>query len=253
MSYQEQQGGGESVVVNGTVEGVEIKPNGRYVVKVREIGSQSQYALNLNTKEQPLAQQMMNSIGQSFSFICGLSHWTNQTGAPVTSKWINGVAPLQGGMQQQAPPQQMQQPQMQQQTQMVQQAQQGFQPQPQTFSPQVPQGSPQGDQRPTDDAYIRRVSWLAALEPAVAMLAHLDEGDRSVASLVKMADFFAQTAIKRGQQGFGQQAPPPQQQQAPPPQQEQQLCAVKIERGRLRVALALFQIRRIRPARPHRL
>jgi hypothetical protein len=226
MSYQEQGGGGESVVVNGTVEGMEIKNNGRIVVKVREIGSNSQYALSLNTKEQGLAQQMGNSIGQAFSFICGLSHWTNNQGQPVTSKWINGVAPLQGGMQQ-APPQQQYQGQPQQQMQ-GQPQQWGGQPQQQQmppqqqqpqYVPQVPQSSPQGDQRPTDDAYIRRVSWLAALEPAVAALVYLPEEQRSVAALVKMADFFAQTAIKRGQQGFGQQAP---QQQAPPPQQQQQ-------------------------------
>ena len=224
MSYQEQGGGGESVVVNGTVEGMEVKNNGRYVVKVREIGSNSQYALSLNTKEQGLAQQMANSIGQAFSFICGLSHWTNNQGQPVTSKWINGVAPLQGGMQQ-APPQQQYQGQPQQQMQ-GQPQQWGGQPQQQMppqqqqqqYVPQVPQSSPQGDQRPTDDAYIRRVSWLAALEPAVAALVYLPEEQRSVAALVKMADFFAQTAIKRGQQGFGQQAP--QQQQAPPPQQQ---------------------------------
>jgi hypothetical protein len=218
MSYQEQGGGSESVVVNGTVEGMEVKPNGRYVIKVREIGSQSNYALNLNTKEQGLAQQMGQSIGQSFSFVCGLSHWTNNSGQPVTSKWINGVAPLQGGMQQQPMPQQ-QQPMQQPQQQWPQQ-QGNFQPQPQQqqFVPQVPQGSPQGEERPTDDPYIRRVSWLAAVPAAVAALDHLPEEQRTVAALVKMTDFLAQTAIKRGQQGFGQQAP---QQQAPAPQQQQ--------------------------------
>jgi len=231
MSYQEQGGGGESVVVNGTVEGMEVKPNGRYVIKVREIGSQSNYALNLNTKEQGLAQQMGNSIGQAFSFICGLSHWTNQSGQPVTSKWINGVAPLQGG----APPQQTQQqyaPPQQQGNWAPQPQQQTFQPQPQQ-QPQFqgqPQGfaqqpaaqpfTPQEDGRPTDDAYIRRVSFLAAVGPAVDALAYLPEDQRTVAALVKMTDFLAQTAIKRGQHGFGQQAPAPQQ-QAPPPQQQQ--------------------------------
>jgi hypothetical protein len=216
MSYQEQGGGGnESVVVNGTVEGVEIKPNGRYVVKVRELGSTSQYALNLNTKEQGLAQQMMNSIGQQFSFICGLSHWTNQTGAPVTSKWINGVAPLQGGMQQ---PQQMQQAQpMQAQPQMqAQQAQpQGWsgaqpqmQPQAQPMQQPMQQQAPPQQQEVTDDAFIRRVSWLAAVPAAVAALNHLPEDQRTVAALVKMTDFLARTAILRGQQGFGQDGNP---------------------------------------------
>lgn len=219
MSYQEQGGGGgESVVVNGTVEGVEIKPNGRYVVKVREIGSTSQYALNLNTKEQGLAQQMMNAIGQGFSFICGLSHWTNQSGQPVTSKWINGVAPLQGGMQQQPMQQQPQQMQPQMQPQQMQ-PQQQFVPQAQPMqqqpSPQFQQSSPQADERPTDDPYIRRVSWLAAVPAAVAALDHLPEDQRTVAALVKMTDFLAQTAIRRGQQGFGQQAPA---QQAQPQQ-----------------------------------
>ena len=115
MSYQEQGGGNESVVVNGTVEGVEVKPNGRYVVKVREAGSASQYALNLNTKDVGIAQQMMQAVGQGFSFICGLSHWVNNQNQPVTSKWINGVAPLQGGMQQQAQqPMQQAQPMQQQ-------------------------------------------------------------------------------------------------------------------------------------------
>lgn len=208
MSYQEQGGGSESVVVNGTVEGVEIKPNGRFVVKVREIGSTSQYALNLNTKEQGLANQMMSAIGQQFSFVCGLSHWTNQTGQPVTSKWINGVAPLQGGMQNQPQQQggmQYQQPQGQP------PPQQGWsqQPSPQqqpviTGGPYAgPVGQPQRQEQ-TDDAFIRRVSFLAALEPAVAMLAYLPVEQHGVPALVKMADFFARTAILRGQQGFGQ-------------------------------------------------
>ena len=209
MSYQEQGGGGnESVVVNGTVEGVEIKPNGRFVIKVREIGSTGQYALNLNTKEQALAQQMMQSIGQAFSFICGLSHWTNQSGQPVTSKWINGVAPLQQGMQAQQPqmagPGQAQPMQQQPQGQWsgAQQPMQQQVPQPQ-FQQQAPTPPPQ-PQEVTDDAFIRRVSWLAAVPAAVAALDHLPEDQRTVPALVKMTDFLAQTAILRGQQGFGQ-------------------------------------------------
>jgi len=223
MSYQEQGGGSESVVVNGTVEGVEIKPNGRFVVKVREYGSSSQYSLNLNTKDTGLAQQMMGAIGQSFSFVCGLSHWTNQSGQPVTSKWINGVAPMQGQ------PQMQQQPQQQgwsgvnpgQAQQAVATGQAQWAPQPQTPPPPPPQ-----PQEVTDDAFIRRVSFLAALEPAVAMLAYLPEDQHGVPALVKMADFFARTAIQRGQNGFAQNpAQPPQHGYAheydgPPPEQQ---------------------------------
>lgn len=229
MSYQEQGGGGESVVVNGTVEGMEVKNNGRFVIKVRELGSTSNYALSLNTKEQGLAQQMANSIGQQFSFICGLSHWTNNQGQPVTSKWINGVAPLQGGYQQPQPQQQFQpQPQQfqgQPQGFAGQQPQQPFMPQQQPqqqFQPQ-PQFSPQEDGRPTDDAYIRRVSWLAAVPAAVAALDHLPEDQRTVAALVKMTDFLARTAIIRGQQGFpGTEAPAPAPQAQPQYQQQPQ-------------------------------
>ena len=235
MSYQEQGGGSESVVVNGTVEGVEIKPNGRFVVKVREFGSTGQYALNLNTKEQGLAQQMMGAIGQSLSFVCGLSHWTNQTGQPVTSKWINGVAPMQGQPQMQQQPQQQgwqQQPPQQQAQGWQQQPQQGLQPN--TIGgmgqPALNQGSPPPPppqpQEVTDDAFIRRVSFLAALEPAVKMLAYLPEEQHGVPALIKMADFFARTAIMRGQNGFDLQ-PQAQQQTAqvdeydtPPPGDE---------------------------------
>jgi hypothetical protein len=217
MSYQEQGGGSESVVVNGTVEGVEIKPNGRFVVKVREIGSSSQYSLNLNTKDQGLANQMMNAIGQQFSFVCGLSHWTNQQNQAVTSKWINGVAPLQAGMVQQ-PQQQVQQQQFQGQPQQQFAGQQAAVP----FTPQQQAPAPQRQEQ-TDDAFIRRVSFLAALEPAVAMLAYLPAEQHGVPALVKMADFFARTAILRGQQGFGQQngtSTGYQQQQAQPQPQQ---------------------------------
>lgn len=203
MSYQEQGGGSESVVVNGTVEGVEIKPNGRFVVKVREIGSTSQYALNLNTKEQGLAQQMMGAIGQQFSFVCGLSHWTNQTGQPVTSKWINGVAPLQGQPQFQGQPQQQYAPPQPQPS----PAYNAPQPTP-TFTHPVGQQAPPQQQPQTDDAFIRRVSWLAAVGPAVDALAYLPESERTVAALVKMTDFLARTAILRGQQGFDNMAAP---------------------------------------------
>lgn len=199
MSYQEQGGGSESVVVNGSVEGIEVKPNGRYVVRVREHGSTSQYPLSLNTKEQALAQQMMNAVGQSFSFICGLSHWTNQNGQPVTSKWINGVAPIQGQPQPQPTPQ----------------------PQPQ-WSGAAPPQPPQPPQSPpgaTNDAFIRRVSWLAAVPAAVAALDHLPEEQRTVPALVKMTDFLAQTAIARGEHGFDTNGSPDLMYGDPGPQQ----------------------------------
>jgi hypothetical protein len=40
-------------------------------------------------------------IGQHTSFLCGKSHWTNNSGQPVTSLWINGVG--QGAAAPQAP------------------------------------------------------------------------------------------------------------------------------------------------------
>jgi hypothetical protein len=208
---QGQQPPAESVVVNGAVEGVEVKPNGRFVVKVRDPQSSSQYAASLNTKDQEIAQQMMNAVGQSFSFLCGLSHWVNN-GQPVTSKWINGVAAMQGGAPQNqtfAPPQFQQQPQ-----QFAGGSQGGF---PQSPSPAFPQPAAPAPSPVASGGWgpdtIRRVCWLGALGPAVEALAYLPEEQRSVASLVKMTDFLAKTAIARGEQGFAAEVP--MQQQAP--------------------------------------
>jgi hypothetical protein len=102
MSTTEQA---EQEVVVGVVIGVETKAADKWQVLVN---TGQQNPRRLWTKDSNLVQQMMGMIGQHLSFMCGVSHWTNQSGQPVRSLWLNGFG---APGQQAAPlPQQFTQP-----------------------------------------------------------------------------------------------------------------------------------------------
>jgi hypothetical protein len=86
----------ESEVVQGTVVGIIQKGVDKWQVAVQPPGSQ--YSKNLWTKDEQLVASLSSMIGTQQSFMCGVSHWTNQQGQNVRSLWINGVGP---GVQQQ--------------------------------------------------------------------------------------------------------------------------------------------------------
>lgn len=82
----------ETEVVQGTVVGIIQKGVDKWQVAVKS-DPNSQYDRKLWTKDQALINQLSTMIGSQQAFLCGISHWTNQQGAPVKSLWINGVGP----------------------------------------------------------------------------------------------------------------------------------------------------------------
>ena len=79
----------EVEIVHGTIVGITQKGADKWQVAVQQPGSQ--YAKNLWSKDAGLIGQLSLMIGQETSFMCGISNWTNQSGQPVRSLWINGV------------------------------------------------------------------------------------------------------------------------------------------------------------------
>jgi len=78
----------EVEIVTGQVLGVEAHRSGtKWQVLV---GTGQQNPRRLWTSDQSLVQTMMSLLGQTLSFNCGISNWTNQSGQPVRSLWING-------------------------------------------------------------------------------------------------------------------------------------------------------------------
>ncbi len=134
----------ESEVVQGTVVGIIQKGADKWQIAVQP--PDSQYSKNLWTKDETLVAQLSQVIGSQQSFMCGVSHWTNQSGQPVRSLWINGVGP---GVAQAAPPSQ---PSVSAQAPGPTQAQ-GWQSAPpmQTLAPQqyLPPQPPPQDERET--------------------------------------------------------------------------------------------------------
>jgi hypothetical protein len=81
----------ETEVVSGVIAGIVAKGGDKYQVAVQPPGSQ--YTKNLWTKDVNLVAGLQQMIGQHTSFLCGVSHWTNNQNQPVRSLWINGVGP----------------------------------------------------------------------------------------------------------------------------------------------------------------
>jgi hypothetical protein len=88
----------ETEVVSGVIQGIVQKGADKWQVEVN-IGQQN--PRRLWTKDAALVGQLSMMIGQQTSFLCGISHWTNQSGQAVRSLWINGVG--QGAAVPQAP------------------------------------------------------------------------------------------------------------------------------------------------------
>lgn len=78
----------ETETVSGQVVGVITKPGDKWQI---EVSTGGQYTRRLWTKDAALVNQMQGAVGQSFDFVCGVSHWQGQTG-PVRSLWVNSVA-----------------------------------------------------------------------------------------------------------------------------------------------------------------
>jgi len=203
MSYQQPQQGGqqqsETEVVSGQVASVITKGPDKWQIAVNTGG---QYTKNLWTKDAGLVNQMMGAIGQSFDFVCGVSHWTGQSG-PVRSLWINGLANY-GSSQQGQPgggseynPGYAQQPATQQPVMQQPVPQQQYQ-QPQQPMPQVPV---QREWQPaTANTSVQGMPTLAPLEKeerimrehamsvAATMLPYMEPTERNFLGMVNVSE-----------------------------------------------------------------
>lgn len=165
----------DTEVVTGTVQGIVQKAADKWQIEVN-IGQQN--PRRLWTKDAGLVSQMATMIGQHLSFMCGVSHWTNQQQQPVRSLWINGYG--QAGQVQQpvpAPPQVPVQPQ--------QSPMQPAQPMP------VPQQWPAPAQQDAPvSAAVReeRILREAASGVAVQLLKHLHPDDQNFGNLIKLSE-----------------------------------------------------------------
>ena len=183
----QQQQQAETEVVSGQVASVITKGPDKWQIAVNTGG---QYTKNLWTKDAGLVNQMMSAIGQSFDFICGVSHWQGQSG-PVRSLWINGLANY-GSTQQGQPgggsdyhPGYAQQQPVQQQP---------MQQQP------VPQQAPMQQQAPPQQAPVQGMPSLAPMEKeerimrehamsvAAQMLPHMEPTERNFLGMVTVAE-----------------------------------------------------------------
>ena len=221
MSTQQQA---ETEVVTGVVASVITKGPDKWQVAVNTGG---QYNRNLWTKDAGLVNQMMGSIGMSFDFICGVSHWTGQSG-PVRSLWINGITAA-GSTPQQQPVQQAPQQQYQQPVQQQPVQQQYPQPQAQ-FPPNVQQPQPQAQSnwqgaqqalaqqaqpqvRTSDEERESRIMRQTGMKIAAHMLPYLPPEERTFQGMVTVSEglvryFRAGEAAVNGQPGGGSEYNP---------------------------------------------
>jgi hypothetical protein len=169
-------------IVVGTVQGVIHKGGDKYQVEV-DVGQQN--PRRLWTKDAGVVQQMQAMFGQQLSFMCGVSHWTNNSGQQVRSLWINGFgAP---GQQPQPQPVQQQQPYAPQAPlppqqpvpQVVQQAQQAVQAAAQ-------QGIVQ--QAPQRDLREEKIHRQTATKVAVDLLKYLAPEHHTFENLITLSE-----------------------------------------------------------------
>jgi hypothetical protein len=166
----------EEVDVTGQVTGVEVKPNGRFVIKVKQ-NPTDEYDITLHTKDQGMAQFLMGQANQMFHFRCGLSHYNLPDGKPVTSKWINQYAPMGQDV---APP-----------------------AQPSLLTdgqPAVPTPAPVRGPREDKDL---KITWLAMAKGlAVECYKRLPTEQQTLDNAVRIADYWARVAVHRGAHGI---------------------------------------------------
>lgn len=161
-------------VVQGIVQGIVQKAADKWQIEVN-VGQQN--PRRLWTKDPEIVNQMATMIGQTISFMCGVSHWTNNQNQAIRSLWINGYgAP---GTQALAPqPQSMNawQPPMQQPvTQMAAPQQQPVMQQP--VLPPVQQ-----------DTVEQKIHRQTATKVAAQLLKHLKPEDQTFDTLIKMSE-----------------------------------------------------------------
>lgn len=83
----------ETEYVTGTVDSIVTQKGGKWNVIVKTVDS-GKYGKKLWTKSADQVATASALIGQTATFECGVSHYTNtETGAPTQSLWINAINP----------------------------------------------------------------------------------------------------------------------------------------------------------------
>ena len=185
----------ETEIVNGIIQGIVAKGQDKWQVEVN-VGQQN--PRRLWTKDAALVGQLSMMIGQQTSFLCGISHWTNNQNQQVRSLWINGVG---AGGQPAQMPQQPQQPVMQQQPIMQQQPQQQAWQQPQlpqqaptVVTPQVQPMGPVAQMSPPRSDWIpeadreKRIHRQTATKVASILISHVPAEQRTVDNVLALSE-----------------------------------------------------------------
>ena len=187
----------ETEIVSGIIQGIVAKGQDKWQVEVN-VGQQN--PRRLWTKDQALVGQLSMMIGQQTSFLCGISHWTNNQGQNVRSLWINGVgqgagvpqaampqqpvAPLPVAPQPQAQAWPQQQPIMQQQP---QQAPTVVTPQAVPMGPVAQMSAPRSDWIPEADRE-KRIHRQTATKVASILISHVPAEQRTVDNVLALSE-----------------------------------------------------------------
>ena len=185
----------ETEVVTGVIQGIIAKGADKWQV---EVGTGQQNPRRLWTKDAALVGQLATMIGQTTSFLCGISHWTNQSGQAVRSLWINGVgqtapaaavpqapmaqqpvAPLPSAPQPQQPPTVVQ-PQA---TPMA-----GMQQQPIMQQPMQQQPVATVEQRTPDSVRESRIMRQTASKVASILISHVPAEQRTLENVLSLSE-----------------------------------------------------------------
>jgi hypothetical protein len=167
----------ETEIVHGVIQGIVQKGADKWQVEVN-VGQQN--PRRLWTKDAALVGQLSMMIGQTTSFLCGISHWVNQQQQPVRSLWINGVGQ---GMQQPQPVQQ--QPMVVQPTAPMQ-PQQITLPQPQA-QPVAQMQQPRSDFVP-ESVRETRIHRQTASKVAAILISHVPAEQRTLENVLALAE-----------------------------------------------------------------
>jgi len=182
----------ETEIVSGVIQGIVAKGQDKWQVEVN-VGQQN--PRRLWTKDAALVGQLSMMIGQQTSFLCGISHWTNNSGQQVRSLWINGVGQGAQMQQQQPQPQMQQQPVMQQQPQqqawqqpqLPQQAPTVVTPQVQPMGPVAQMSPPRSDWIPEADRE-KRIHRQTATKVASILISHVPAEQRTVDNVLALSE-----------------------------------------------------------------
>jgi len=161
----------ETEQIIGTISGIVQKGPDRWQAVVQPDGSQ--YTRNLWTKDASLVGYLTSQIGNRLAFLCNKSHWTNNSGQPVTSLWIDVVgsptvgSPALAGPPAQAPPTQAFPP--------------PAQPWPQAQAQPVAQA-------PQPDLREQKIHRQTASKVAAQLLGYLPENERTMATLLVLSE-----------------------------------------------------------------